>query len=174
MRLSARGDEWSRLCSILLCCAVRVHVDSQGINKTTCDSTVSIFYFYLRRLSDASDAILVNALFGLIPLLLDRIGSPDIVEGEGRLECGVVSVESRKPSVFPAATTWPPTVPPTALNANICESSLGFDSSIFPFWNGGRWQVAVFRSVGTRLLIDPWGLDGSRDPHVRRNSWDVF
>lgn len=127
-----------------------------------------------RATSDASDAILVNALFGLIPLLLDRIGSPDIVEGEGRLECGVVSVESRKPSVFPAATTWPPTVPPTALNANICESSLGFDSSIFPFWSGGRWQVAVFRSVGTRLLIDPWGLDGSRDPHVRRNSWDVF
>ena len=49
--LKVHGDEWSKLCRVLLCCAVRVHVDSQGINKTTCDSTVSIFYFYLRRLS---------------------------------------------------------------------------------------------------------------------------
>lgn len=123
-----------------------------------------------RATSDASNSILVNALFGLIPLLLDHISSPDIVAGEGRRGRGVVSGEGRKPSVFPPATTWPPAVPPTALNANICESSFGLDSGIFPFWNGGRWQVAVFRSVGTRVLIDPWGLDGSGDPHVRRTS----
>ena len=123
-----------------------------------------------RATSDASDAVLVNALFGLIPLLLDHISSPDIVEGEGKPRCGVVSGKGRKSSVFPAATTWPPTVPPTVLNAKICESSFESDSGIFPFWNAGRWQVAVFRSVGTRVLIDPWGLDGSGDPHVRRAS----
>lgn len=42
--LKVHGDEWSKLCRFLLCCAVRVHVDSQGINKTTCDSTVSLFF----------------------------------------------------------------------------------------------------------------------------------
>jgi hypothetical protein len=123
-----------------------------------------------RAASDASDAILVDALFGLIPLLLGRVGSPKIADGEDGLVYGVVPGEGRKPSVFPAAATWPPTVPPTVLNADICESSLGFYSSILPFWSGGRWQVAVFRSTGTRVLIDPWGLDGSRDPHVRRTS----
>lgn len=127
-----------------------------------------------RATSDGSDVILVNALFGLIPLLLDRVDSSNIVEGEGRHESGVLSGEGRKAHVFPAATTWPPNVSPTTLDANICESSLGFRSSVLPFWNGGRWQVAVFRPAETRALIDPWGLDDSRDLHVRRTSWEAF
>jgi hypothetical protein len=169
-KVPALINAMSQRLNIARCDIQRYVAEVQHDEERYCELGSRLFH----ATSDASDAILVNALFGLIPLLLDRIGSPDIVEGEGRLECSVVSVEGRKPSVFPAATTWPPTLPPTALNANICESSLGFDSSIFPFWNEGRWQVAVFRSIGTRVLIDPWGLDGSRDPHVRRTSWDVF
>jgi hypothetical protein len=124
--------------------------------------------------SDGSDVILVNALFGLIPLLLDSVDSSNIVEGEDRHESGIVSGKGRKTYVFPATTTWPPTVPPTTLDTDICESSLGFRSSILPFWNGGRWQVAVFRSAETRVLIDPWGLDDSRGLHVGKTSWDAF
>jgi hypothetical protein len=124
--------------------------------------------------SDGSDVILVNALFGLIPLLLDRVDSSNIVEGEDRHESGIVSGKGRRTYVFPATTTWPPTVPPTTLDTDICESSLGFRSSILPFWNEGRWQVAVFQSAETRVLIDPWGLDDSRGLHVRKTSWDAF
>lgn len=127
-----------------------------------------------RATSDGSDIILMNALFGLIPLLLDRVNSSNIVEGQGRHGSGVVLGECRKASVLPAATTWPPTVPQTTLYADTRESSLGFRSIILPFWNGGRWQVAICQPEGTRALIDPWGLDGSRDLHVRRYFCDAF
>lgn len=127
-----------------------------------------------RATNDVSDITLVNALFGLIPLLLDRINSSNIVEDQGRHRSGLVLGGSRKASVFAAATTWPPTVPPMVLDANLCESGLGLRSSILPFWNGGRWQVAVCQPEGARVLIDPWGLDESRDLHVRKTSWDTF
>lgn len=127
-----------------------------------------------RAANDGSGVITVNALFGLIPLLLDRVDSSDIVEGQGRNESGDVPSEGHTASVFPAATTWPPTVPPTMLDAKVCASSLGFRSSIFPIWNGGRWQVAILQPAGARFLIDPWGLCGSRDLHVRKTSWSAF
>lgn len=127
-----------------------------------------------RAANDGGGVITVNALFGLIPLLLDRVDSSDIVEGQGRNESGGAPGEGHTASVFPAATTWPPTVPPTMLDAKVCGPGLGFRSSILPLWNGYRWQVAILQPAGARILIDPWGHGGSRDLHVRKTSWNAF
>lgn len=120
--------------------------------------------------SSASNFALVDDLFGLIPMLLRRFGAPDITECQKTHENDVLSGAGCKTFVFPSANTWPPMVSQTVLNTNICESNLGCRSSVLPFWNKGRWQVAIMQSVGARVLIDPWGLDGSEDLHVRETS----
>ncbi|KAM0703063.1 hypothetical protein Q7P35_009837 [Cladosporium inversicolor] len=118
----------------------------------------------LRPTSDASDT-LVDALFGLIPILLDCVDASDTIKDQDIHESEVMSGEGSKTSVFRAATTWPPTVLPVMSNANTRESSLSFRNSVRPFWADGRWQVAIWKPDGLRVLVDPWGLDGSRDLH---------
>lgn len=120
----------------------------------------------LRLTSDASDVTLVDALFGLIPTLLDRVDASNMVKDQNIHESGVTSGEGSQVSIFQAADTWPPTVLPATLNANTRESSLSFRNKVRPFWTEGRWQVAIWNPDGARMLVDPWGLDGSRDLHV--------
>lgn len=120
--------------------------------------------------SGASNIALVDDLFGLIPLLLRRFGALDTIEGQNTHKNDDLSGAGCRTSVFPSADTWPPTVSQTTLNTTTCESNLGCRSSVLPFWNKGRWQVAIMQSVGARVLIDPWGLNGSEDLHVRKTS----
>ena len=120
----------------------------------------------LRSTSDASDVTLVDALFGLIPILLDRVDASNTVDDQSIYESEVMSGEGLKASVFRAATTWPPTMLPVTLNSNTRGSCLSVRSSVRPFWTEGRWQVAIWQPDGGRVLVDPWGLHGSRDLHV--------
>ena len=119
-----------------------------------------------RSKSDASDVTLVDALFGLIPILLDRINASNMVKDQNIYESEITSGQGSKVSVFQAATTWPPTVLPVMSTANTRESSLSFRSSVRPFWTDGRWQVAIWKANGARVVVDPWGLDESKDLHV--------
>jgi hypothetical protein len=120
----------------------------------------------LHSTNDASDVTLVDALFGLIPTLLDRVDASNMVEDQNKYESGATSGEGSRVSIFHAADTWPPTALPATLNANTCDSSLSFRNNVRPFWTEGRWQVAIWNPDGARVLVDPWGLDGSRDLHV--------
>lgn len=120
----------------------------------------------LRSMNDASDVTSVDALFGLIPILLDRVDASNTVQDQNICESEVMSGEGLKTSVFRAATTWPPTMLPATSEVNTRGSSLSFRSSVRPFWTDGRWQVAIWKPDGARVLVDPWGLDGSRDLHV--------
>lgn len=120
----------------------------------------------LRLTSGASDVTLIDALFGLIPILLDRVDACNVVKDQNIHESGITSGEGSKVSVFRAANTWPPKMLSVTSNANIRESSLSLRSNVRPFWNDGRWQVAIWKPDGERVLVDPWGLDGSRDLHV--------
>ena len=121
---------------------------------------------FLNSTGDASDITLVDALFGLIPTLLDRVDASDMVKDQNICESGVTSGEGSQVSVFRASDTWPPTVLPATLNANTRESSLSFQNNVRPFWTEGRWQVAIWNPDGARVLVDPWGFDGSKDLHV--------
>ena len=120
----------------------------------------------LHSTNDASDVTLVDALFGLIPTLLDRVDASNMVEDQNIYKSGAKSGEGSRVSIFHAADTWPPTAPPATFNANTRESSLSFRNNVRPFWSEGRWHVAIWNPEGARVLIDPWGLDGSRDLHV--------
>lgn len=120
----------------------------------------------LRSMSNAKEVALVDALFGLIPILLDRVDASNTLEDQNIYESEIMSGEGFKTSVFRAATTWPPTMLPVTLNSKTRGSNLSFRSSVRPFWTEGRWQVAIWQPNGGRVLVDPWGLDDSRDLHV--------
>jgi hypothetical protein len=129
--------------------------------------------------SDGGDSLLVNALFKVLPLLLDRVSSSHADEGqmgapqyrsfEGSADGKAAG--SNMLSVSPAITSLSTTsshlvMHPVATANDMFEYDTSRRSYVIPFLEGGRWQVAISGAVGKRTLIDPWGLDGSRLPHV--------
>jgi hypothetical protein len=129
--------------------------------------------------SDGSDSLLVNALFKALPLLLDRVNSSHVDESQTRAlqsrnfdgTADNKAAGSNMLSVFPARTSLPTTSSQSIVHSVATANDISeYDSSgrsyVIPFLDGGRWQVAISRAVGKRTLIDPWGFDGSRPPHV--------
>jgi len=127
---------------------------------------------------DGGNSKLVDAIFGVLPLFLRmhssrpgkglvkalQRGDPD------QLSSGKTATRGM-PSLFPAVTSLSaissqnivPLVAP-ADDGSVHGSLVR--SYVIPFLDGGRWQVAIVLPAGRRVLVDPWGLDGSRPPLV--------
>lgn len=127
---------------------------------------------------DGGNSKLVDAIFGVLPLFLRmhssrpgkglvkalQRGDPD------QLSSGKTATRGM-PSLFPAVTslsaissqTIVPLVAP-ADDGSVYDSLV--QSYVITFLDGGRWQVAIVSPAGRRVLVDPWGLNGSRPPLV--------
>jgi hypothetical protein len=128
----------------------------------------------------------VDAIFGVLPLFL-RVSSSRPGKGlvralqredPNQLSSGKTAARSM-PSLFPAVTslsaissqTIVPLVAP-ADDGSVYDSL--HRSYVIPFLDGGRWQVAIVLPAGRRVLVDPWGLDGSRPPLVGKKTSTVM
>ena len=130
---------------------------------------------------DGGHSKLVDAIFGVLPLML-RVSSSrpgkGIVRALQREEpeqlSGGKTATRGMPLLFPAVTSLSAissqTIAPLAApadNGSVHDSLRR--SYVVPFLDGGRWQVAIFWPAGRRVLVDPWGLDGSRPPLVGKD-----
>lgn len=127
---------------------------------------------------DGENPKLVDAIFGVLPLFLRMHSSrpsKGLVkalqrEDPDQLLSGKTATRGML-SLFPAVTslsaissqTIVPLVAP-ADDGSVYDSLVR--SYVIPFLDGGRWQVAIVWPAGRRVLVDPWGLDGSRPPQV--------
>ena len=130
---------------------------------------------------DGGNPKLVDAIFGVLPLFLrmhfSRPGKGLVKalqrEDPDQLLSGKTATKGML-SLFPAVTslsaissqTIVPLVAPVD-DGSVYDSLVR--SYVIPFLDGGRWQVAIVWPAGRRVLVDPWGLDGSRPPLVGKD-----
>lgn len=114
--------------------------------------------------SDRDDTACVNMLFELLPHMLKQVNSPQLIEINDRklpLARYRTAQICHEMISIPAIASHLNGPRPGKARSGRGESLIGLAMYILPIFDEGRWQVAVISSGGTKLLIDPWGLEGS-------------
>jgi hypothetical protein len=118
--------------------------------------------------SEAVDSVTVDKVFGILPGLVEHVRSAAVLVERKISHEQSAQIDSKNllPTSGGTIQVMPATHLPKFDEPVKCETPSG--SIVWPFWNTGRWHVAIRRPGGETVLVDPWGKYGRKNLHVGR------
>jgi len=147
-------------------------LELQRVEENYCELGRRLF----RSTTESGSAPMVNALFGLLPTFVAQTCSHHLTHSAPRRAKAAHRQTSMNGAIFiiPAINIERPDVIPTAMITEMKRSDGDTAEIIIPLWGKGRWHVAILRSTGKTVLIDPWGLHDFGGMYVRSLLCNAF